>query len=949
MKMKRIALAIAIMGTGSALMTHQVFAQQKAERVEITGSAIPRASTEGALPVTVISRADIERTGATTAEQLVAMIPSNFGGSTGSQNVGTTGGASTANLRGLGEKYTLVLLNGRRVADFGFGNAVIDLNSIPLAAVDRVEVLTDGASAIYGADAVAGVINFILKKDFRGLEVSGYQTKVDAGGGNTKTFSLLGGFGDLEKDRFNLLFSMHHEEGQRLTSQQRSFAATGKRPDLGFTLASSRNGIPNLNFTDNQGVDHSGVNPLRHSGCNFPSAALFDDGDSKNCYTDYVKFIDIIPEMNHDNFVARGTFQLNDNAQLYAEALQTKDHSVSFYSPAPVTNFGFAYPESGRFYPGKGITPLITLPIGYELPGDHTLPNGTVLPAGTILTQTINVTPVGDIGGRWRTTAGGGRSDVTDNKANRFVFGTKGNLGEWDYDVAYTSARMSGTISFGPGQYSAALLEPALASGQINVFGELDAAGKAALAGAALTGPENWTLSKSEMFDFKLSSDIAKLPAGPLAIAFGGSFRKEELSQQSGPAKLIGDDVGGDGPIPGVSGSRKVYSAFVEGAVPILKTLDAQIAARYDNYKNSFGVSFNNLSPKLGLRFQPSSQLLIRGSAGKGFRAPTLYENLRPFTENGATGGSFSDPIRCPNGNAINSTVGSLQDECNIQQATATQGTETLKPEKSKQFSLGVVYSPVKDFSASLDYFDVTINDAVVQWSEDAIFNDYAANKDFVYRYNPADYPGGYTFDCGAQNACGNLFQGSVNPNFPIAYIYLPRINAAKIYGSGFDLATDYKLNLSGIGKINLSLSGTYYAKHGYQFNGQPSVSDAGVYAVLGVTPRWRHAATVAWSSGTWTASLTNNYTATYEDYTDLASISPAYPAKRDVAAYSTFDFRTGWSGIKNIDLAFGIRNLLDKEPPSTRVSQYFQVGYDPKFADPRGRTYYITARLKVF
>lgn len=945
MKMKRIAAALALIGAGSAALT-PVQAQQKTERVEVTGSAIPRASAEGALPVTVISREDIERTGATTAEQLVAMIPSNFGGSVGSQNIGYTGGASTANLRGLGEKYTLVLLNGRRVADFGFGNAVIDLNSIPLAAVERVEVLMDGASAIYGADAVAGVINFILKRDFKGLELSAYQTHVDQGGGNVKNASLLAGFGDLDKDRFNVLFSLYSEKGQRLTAQKRKFASTGVRDDLfgpGNGIVSSRNGIPNLNFTDSRGNEYSQVNPLKHSGCNFEEAALVDLGDPTRCFTNYVHFIDIIPRQDHDNAVLRGTFKLNDNTQVYAEALKTKDHAVSFYSPAPVTNFGFAYPQSGRFYPTK-----ITLPKGMTLPAGYVMPNGTVLAADTVLQANMDVTPVGAIGGRWRTTAGGGRSDVTDNESTRVVLGLKGSLGNWDYDTAYTSARFSGMVSFGPGQYSAALLEPIIAAGLVNVFGAQDEQSLAALESARVFGPENWSLSKSQTLDFKASTEIAQLAAGPLALALGGSFRKEELSQQSGPAKLIGDDVGGDGPIPGVVGDRKVTSFFGEASIPLAKGLEAQLAARYDKYKNSFGVNFDNWSPKLGLRYQPSNELLVRGSLGKGFRAPTLYENLRPFTENGATGGSFSDPIRCPNGNPINNSVGELQDECNIQQPTATQGTQDLKPEKSKQFSLGVVFSPSRNLSASIDYWDVTINDAIVQFSEDSVFENPAAYGDYIYRFDPADYPDGYTFDCGL-NECGNLHPGSTNPNFPIAFVYLPRVNAAKFYGAGFDLAADYKFQMNGIGQLGVSGDATYYTKHGYKLEGQSSVSDVGVYKAFGVTPRWRHALTFSLKRGDWNGSLTNNYTGSYRDYTDFSLVGEGYPEKRTVKAYSTWDLRAGYSGFKNIELAFGIKNLLDTDPPGTRVAQYFQVGYDPKFADPRGRTFYLSAKLKVF
>ena len=183
-KRSKISLAVAL--TVGSLVSASVLAQT-AQRVEITGSSIKRADSETALPISIITRADIDRTGATTAQDLVGLIPSVFGGLVVASNVGSTGNASSAGMRGLDPKYTLVLLNGRRVANYAFGNSPVDLNSIPLSAVERVEVLRDGASAIYGADAVAGVINFILRKDYQGLEVSGYANKVTQGGGETRS------------------------------------------------------------------------------------------------------------------------------------------------------------------------------------------------------------------------------------------------------------------------------------------------------------------------------------------------------------------------------------------------------------------------------------------------------------------------------------------------------------------------------------------------------------------------------------------------------------------------------------------------------------------------------------------------------------------------------------------------------------------------------------------
>lgn len=940
-KPTHLNLALLAAFGGLVVVTPEAQAQEDTvQRVEVTGSAIKRLATETALPLTTITRADIERSGATTAQDLVALIPSNFGGTVISTNVGSTGNASTANLRQLGSKYTLVLLNGRRIANYAFGNAPVDLNSIPISAIERVEVLRDGASAIYGADAIAGVINFILRKDYQGFEVSAYATSVEAaGGGNTRSVNFSGGYGDLSTDRFNVMFSANREENQRLQAKNRSFANSAKRDDLGIDNSSSRNGIPNLTFTDTLGNTYNGLNPLRYTGCNSPEFALNIRSETE-CGTDYVKFIDLIPQADHDNVVARGVFQLATEHQLYAEAAYTRDRVVASYSPAPFTNPFAGYPVGGRFYPGS-----ITLPAGMTLPAGYVMPDGSVLAADTVLAADMAVTPTGPILGRWRTVAGGGRNDVTETTNTRLLVGATGVAAGWDYDTALAYSKNNGVISFGPGQYSYALLTPLLEAGEINIFGAQDAASLAALQSAQLSGRQRAAVSTSTELDVRVSKELSRWAAGPLALALGTSVRREELDQVSYPVLASGDPVGGDGPVPSVVGSRRAIGMFAELSIPLMKDLELQTAARYDTLKNSFGSSFNRLSPKVALRYQPSKDLVMRASAGQGYRAPTLYENLRPFTSGGATAGSYSDPIRCPNGNPISSPnpVGVLQDECSIQLVTATKGDDTLKPEKSKQFSLGVAFQATPELSGSLDYWDVRIADAIVQKSEIQVLSDPARYVNSIYRYDPALFPGGWVDD---GNHTGAI-QGSTNPDFPIAYIYLPYENTASIFAAGIDLNLNYKIKLEGLGKLGMNFDGTYYTRHGYQYPGLSEVSDNGGYGDFGSTPRWRHALTLTYANGPWSGSLTQNYTASYRDFTDLASVGPNYPLKRMVSAYQTFDTQVVWTGIKNLDLAFGIRNLLDQDPPSSRKSSGFQVGYDEKNANPLGRTYYLRGRYK--
>ena len=229
-------------GAATTLLAVPAYAQQtqKIEKIEVTGSNIKRIEGESALPVTVISRDDIQKSGVTTAAELLDKVSAtNAGGYNVSKGVGDSGtpGLSAVSLRGLGNTNTLILLNGRRLSNYAFnsaGGGTVNLNQIPLAAVERVEILKDGASAIYGTDAIGGVINFILRKDYTGIELDAYGTMTEQGGGNVRRYTGTVGFGDINKDRFNVLASLGYQKDTPLkASERKQFAGTAIRPDLG--------------------------------------------------------------------------------------------------------------------------------------------------------------------------------------------------------------------------------------------------------------------------------------------------------------------------------------------------------------------------------------------------------------------------------------------------------------------------------------------------------------------------------------------------------------------------------------------------------------------------------------------------------------------------------------------------------------------------------------------
>jgi iron complex outermembrane recepter protein len=247
-KIKPLSRYLAVAFGGSLVLASGAYAQdaQKQERIEVTGSSIKRIDAESALPVTVIKREDIEKTGASNVAELVDRLTSNNGGGRSlGESFGETSatGQSGASLRGLGRDRTLVLLNGRRLAVYPFSGSGVDLNAIPLSAVERIEILRDGASAVYGSDAIGGVINFLTRKDFTGFEITGGFESPQQTGGKVSSISAGFGFGDLGKDRFNILGSFNYDKYTGIRADQRSFSRTGIRPDLGI-VADSGNTFP---------------------------------------------------------------------------------------------------------------------------------------------------------------------------------------------------------------------------------------------------------------------------------------------------------------------------------------------------------------------------------------------------------------------------------------------------------------------------------------------------------------------------------------------------------------------------------------------------------------------------------------------------------------------------------------------------------------------------------
>ncbi len=901
MKMKSLPFAVAqaCMGIAIGTIATSATAQQpqKIDRVEVTGSNIKRIEGESALPITIYKREDIEKTGATNAADLLDKLQLNSGATVNISNGvgdGLTPGFAGASLRGLGPNNTLVLLNGRRLANYAFQGAAVDVNSIPLAAIERVEILKDGASAVYGTDAIGGVINFILRKDYQGIEGSYFKTKTRRGGGDNEKYTVTGGYGDLNKDRFNILISLDKEKSDAVAASQREFAKTGLRPDLDQVKTSGNAYPANIRAGSGRG------NPTAATGCLPAKGSYFIiEQSNRNCRYDYTAALDIYPPIDRKGAVARATFQLNAENQLFGEYTYSENKATYASSETPINDFSAAgdrpiiFPASSKYYPAP-----------------FRRPDGSL------------ATPTGDLAIAWRGKDAGRRTDEATSEQSRFVVGAKGSFGAWDYDTAFNHAESKVSDRYTDGYVSEARMRAAILTGAVNVFtvNGQDAAGQAALNTAKILGEVRQSKGTVDSFDIKGSTELMKLPAGVLSMALGAEARKEKFNDRPAAVLSSGDVLGGGGNYPGANADRKVTAFFAEFVAPITKDVEATFAVRTDHYSD-FG---NSTNPKVAIRWTPSKTWLVRGSYNTGFRAPSLPD-LYVARYNSNTADSHSDPLRCflPANNFVQDT------ECDAQTINQVGGNRNLQPEKSRQGTVGFVFEPQPGLSLGVDYYWIERKSSIGSLGDNTLYNNFA-------KYSATKF---VRFGRAASGACTNDQPGAPTPaNIPCAISTVVQIteNLGIYRLAGVDVSASSSHNTP-FGKLKFGIEGTYITKYEYQneVNGTFFNNAGNFTSDNGAISRWRHVLSAAWTSGVWSASVSQNFVLGYRDDTTGAT------APRRVGSVETYDAQGIWTGFKGLTVVLGVKNMFDRDPPASRQGQSFQVGYDPRYGDAIGRVFY--------
>jgi len=888
-----LAGAWTLTGTLGAPVAAQEIAAEL-PRVEVTGSAIRRVQAETALPVEIISRAEIEKTGVTTAAELMSRVSANVNGLTDGASINVGGdqrGFNSANLRGIGTSSTLVLLNGRRMANFASpgDDSGVDLNNIPAAALERVEVLLDGASALYGTDAIGGVINFITRKDYQGLELNVYGGKTDEGGAGKRTASISIGTGELERDGYNIFAVADFQRTNALNTSQRSFIPGLQVEQRLGHLLSGYTGPANIRLTSNQrdhlqdiGFTINGQ-PITNRLINLsvpdcaPPANVYlpaGTGGVDACTYNYMGDTELYPKSEKASLLSRGVIKLGGGHQAYAEVALSRSKTWYTGSAARVTG----YIDFSRV-PQLAGTGLDALDDDY--PGELEL--------------------------RMRLNEAGQRTSELTSEGMRFVVGMNGTVGGWDYDTAFNHSvnTVKDKDTHGYVLYNE-LLE-GIADGRINPFGPSSAEGVALIDSIQVNDVVRRARGTLDSFDFKFSRAVTPMAGGDLAVAIGGEARREQ-NRFTPSALLLSDNINNDAAPEGgraTSDSRNVAALYGEVLVPFAQQWEAQLSARYDHYQQVGGAA----SPKIGLTYRPSASLLLRGSAGRGFRAPSMTELHRP-TVYSATA-TLPDPVYC-------ATVENNYSDCADNWDTRRYSNENLKPEKSRQFSLGAVFAAGRHVSASLDYWNIKRTDLISEIGDDIILGNLDKYGSLVYR----------------------------DEDGLIDYIELRKENRGAQLARGLDLAVTVRGVDTAFGRFGGRLNGTYVLSSKIQnAPGDAFVSNLNRFVTDGVVQRWRHTISFDWDQGPFSSSLQNTWSSGYDDQNTAINIDDgSVVAANRVKSYSRWDLSGAYQVNEALKLRIGVQNMFDESPPYSNQAYYFLSGYDPSYTDPRGRRFYASA-----
>ena len=823
MKIKLKAMPTAVLGVLNAgllaSLSMAAFAQpapsasdQKVEKVEVTGSRLKRAEAETALPVTVIDRAAIEASGEASVAELLRTVTFSSFGNFKPQSGSSAQALSDIDLRGLGSNRTLVLIDGRRAPKAPFVGSVQDLNAVPLAAVERIEILTDGASAVYGSDAIGGVVNVITRKNFNGLQATYGESNPEVTGGDVREASILIG----TSGKLGRVFA-------GISSNSRGMIFT--RDQIGLTRGVSTFGN-NYRLANAAGTAPTGgFIPYPGFACNSNGFYFTNPGAANNiCAFDFNSVAANEASVDNRSLFANGEFNINENWAAYVSTSNAIVNSFGRYAPTPANLF---IPSDSAADPVKG--------------------DGR----GVFV--------------RHRFAAAGNRDTNTDANVIDVLAGVKGKFFDRvDIDVGIRRNKYNYN-EFGTGYIVRALAEAAVRNGSYNLVAPFaNSAATLSSIQAVITRRSVW--DTKEAFA-SASFDITKIGDRSVSAIVGAETRKEFYADLYDSLSESGQIEGSAG--NSASGGREVKSVFFEVGIPVMKQLEFNLAGRQDRY-NDAGSAF---SPKVSARWQPLSNLVLRASYGKGFRAPTLDQLTQKPS---FSADSVTDRATCI---ALGNTVArcSSTNPPSIQVDGLVISNPGLRAEKSEQNSLGIVYDATNWLTLSADYYKISITNRISNISAQTVIN---------RTLNPAlgSVPSalGVTRDP-VTNAISQVIRGSVNEGV--------------VDTEGFDLSAKVNFNLANYGKLQGNFQASFVEKYTID-GGRDLIGDQGV-------PAYRLNA-----SGTWTYKRV----AVNAGYIYIAK-QPDSVGEVPTAGYGTTNLSFVYKHPTKTTITIGANNITNKYP----------------------------------
>jgi iron complex outermembrane receptor protein len=882
-------------GAPAAVLAQDDVAVQ--DKVTVTGSRIKRVDIEGPSPISVISREDIDATGDISVAEVLRGSSFNSFGSFKQRSGSSAQSQAAVSLRGLGSQRTLVLIDGRRITGapaLGAGSAT-NLNTIPLAAVERIEVLREGASAVYGSDAIGGVVNIIMRKDYEGMQLSYEIGRPTQTGGDEEAYSIVGG---ISGAKGNITFGFSAEQKDIIFQGDRSFSQTGL----------SSFGFPGSYFA------YLTTNDPRNPTGTFLSVGTFPDPrcpaslgtDAKypasvlvgtRCRYNYAGVAANEAENDTKSFFLNANYEINETTTFFTRGTFSFNESFGRYAPSPFTS---PFPLMSQNNPNNPTQPGVT-----------SAETGTAFGGQSVDTDGDGVA---DLDGPfeltlfYRNAPGGFRDTFIEDTLVDYLAGVQGTvdwLGGMDWELSgQWSQSTSNSVS--PGLGLSPFLQADITSGAfdphaVNTAWPGPNGSQATRQQAAAASGTADFRTRVAVIDGQVNFDAFQMRNGAVPVAIGVEYRDDDFDQeydeQSNAGNFNGSAGGAD-----TSGARTVKSLFGETSVPLLSALDLRFAARYDDY-NDFGTTVN---PSLGAGWRPIDSLLLRGSWGKGFRAPSMSELYSSTSQsfNGAidTTRCAANPLGDPNTGRPTVPNSSLPsgNPCLLTQYQNFQGgNRDLSAEKSDQWGAGVVWSPLDDLSLSFDWYDIELEDQIALSSMQAILD--------------------REFNNGGSPDVVRTANGRINN------LARPNANISTTETDGFDIEAAYGFSFASIGDFRTSLQWSHVNEYERDYddgNGlrDPDFFDPADRATLGLN----------WALGDFSANVIGNYMSS-------ASIDSTGAAVDD---YTTVDlsvaYATPWNGLVTV----GARNIFDEDPPtSTLIGSPF---YSNSLHDVYGRVPYF-------